>query len=531
MSPRFLLTWAVVVCCAAGFTPAKGQSLLRGDAKPGTDASALAAATLVVFNELDPESHELAVFYAEKRGIPKEQVLGIQCAVGEQISREEYDTRIAEPLRRAFTTNFWWTQRDPDSPLGPVVSNKIRFVALMRGIPLRIAPAVGYPDDKPNGPEPMGSRNEAAVDSELAVLGFPTRAISGALNNPYFRSYLPILEADRPELLLVCRLDGPSAAIVRRMIVDSLAAEKDGLNGFTYVDARGLGGENPGLQEGDRWLMAIAKKARESGAPVILDNGPGLFPEAYPMRHAANYFGWYAEHVSGPFAQGGHPFVPGAVACHIHSFSADTVRDREKNWVGPLLNAGVAATLGNVYEPYLALTPHLDVFHERLRAGFTFAESGYMAQRALSWMTTFVGDPLYRPYGARPNADGTSEWDLYREGAQKWFKTGRKSGQTALQQSGRKLRSGIIFEGLGLLELTAEGKTEALAAFQQARKFYQVPEDVLRVAIHEVILLIGMNRTSEAYALARSQIAAYPGVRATEVLKLFLPPSEPARKP
>ena len=60
-----------------------------------------------------------------------------------------------------------------------------------------------------------------------------------------------------------------------------------------------------------------------------------------------------------------------------------------------------------------ALTPHLDIFHDRLRAGFTFAESAYMSQRVLSWMTTFVGDPLYRPFkGAassrksRPRASG-----------------------------------------------------------------------------------------------------------------------------
>ena len=51
---------------------------------------------------------------------------------------------------------------------------------------------------------------------------------------------------------------------------------------------------------------------------------------------------------------------------------------------------GAAATLGNVYEPYLTLTPHLDVFHDRLCAGFTFAEASYMSQRVLSWMTTSV---------------------------------------------------------------------------------------------------------------------------------------------
>ena len=530
MSIRILLT--ALAALAVALSTATAQSLVGGGGKVD-DAAAMAAATLVVFNELDPDSRELAAFYASKRGIPKDQVMGLQCAVTEQISREEFDTRIAGPLRRAFTTNFWWTLREPDSPLGPVATNKIRFVVLMRGMPLKVSATTGYPEDKPSGPEPIASRNEASVESELAVLGFMVKGISGALNNPYFRSYLPILEADRPELLLVCRLDGPTPAIVRRMIEDTLAAEKNGLNGFTYIDARGLGADQPGLQEGDQWLMKLARKAREAGAPVVLDNGPGLYPDEYPMGHAANYFGWYSEHVDGPFERAGFQFVPGAVACHIHSFSGDTVRNSLKNWVGPLLTSGAAAVLGNVYEPYLALTPHLDVFHERLRAGFTFAESAYMAQRALSWMHTFVGDPLYRPYPPGRKVTGQPEWDAYREGAQKWFKSGRASGQAALLQSAKKLKSGIIFEGLGLLELTADGKSDALVSFQQARKFYKQPDDIVRAAIHEVILLQGMGRDSEAQALARREIAAHPETSAIAVLKMFLPPpsaAAPARK-
>src|SRR5581483_2155289 len=56
-----------------------------------------AAATLVVFNESDHDSVELAHFYAEKRGIPKEQVIGLKTAKTEEISRDEYEHSIAEP--------------------------------------------------------------------------------------------------------------------------------------------------------------------------------------------------------------------------------------------------------------------------------------------------------------------------------------------------------------------------------------------------------------------------------------------------
>jgi tetratricopeptide (TPR) repeat protein len=34
--------------------------------------------------------------------------------------------------------------------------------------------------------------------------------------------------------------------------------------------------------------------------------------------------------------------------------------------------------------------------------GFTFGEAAYAAQAGLSWQTTVVGDPLYRPFGKKP---------------------------------------------------------------------------------------------------------------------------------
>ncbi len=506
---------------------ASAQSLTLPE--PTLEQRSDAAATLVVFNENDPDSAELAKFYAEKRGIPKDQVLGLRCSKTEEITRAEFDVTLAEPLRRAFTSNFWWKLREPESPLGPVEWNRIRYVALMRGIPLKISATTSYPGDKPSGPPPISQHNEASVDSELALLGLP-HGISGAVNNPYYRSFSRIGDLQRPELMLVCRLDGPSPAIVKRMIIDSIAAERTGLDGFVYVDARGLGADNTGLKEGDDWLLKLATSARRKGFPVILDNGPAMFPDGYPMRRGAFYFGWYAEQVSETFMQSGFQFEPGAVACHIHSFSAVTVRDERKQWVGPLLAAGAAATLGNVYEPYLALTPHLDTFFERLASGFTFAESAYMSQRALSWMTTFVGDPLYRPF---PVLDLTQSkqkptpWDAYRTGARLWFDKDPEAGAAALQKSGRSLRSGIVFEGLGLLQLTVKANAAALSAFQSARKYYTNADDILRASIHEAILLKGMGRGTDGLALARKQMAAYPEAPAVTVFPLLFPELAP----
>ena len=274
-----------------------------------------AAATIVVFNVHDSDSVKLARFYAAKRGIANDHVVGLKCPVQEEITRADYDGTIAEPLREIFTKNGWWDLRPVDHPLGRIERNRIKFVALMRGMPLKIAPCGAYTGDRPMGPPEAAGHNEAAVDSELATLGAFNRMISGVRANEYYRSYSRILDVNLPGLMLVCRLDAPTREMVERMITDSLAAEKDGLRGFAYMDARNI--QQAGYKEGDQWIYAAANECRRHGIPAILDNGEGLFPEAYPMSRAAIYYGWYTGTVAGPFVRPDFRFPRGAIAVHI----------------------------------------------------------------------------------------------------------------------------------------------------------------------------------------------------------------------
>ena len=273
----------------------------------------------------------------------------------------------------------------------------------------------------------------------------------------------------------------------------------------------------------DLWLRNIAETARKKGSPVIFDNIEAMFPPFYPMRSVALYFGWYSQDVAGPFTRPDFRFQRGAVAVHIHSFSGQSLRDPRRFWCAPLLAAGAAATLGNVYEPYLGLTPALDIFHDRLRAGFTFAESAYMSQHFLSWMTTFVGDPLYRPFQAENELSSRrqprDEWESYAAGARTWFGQGPEAGAAALEASGSALKSGLVFEGLGLLQVAASIPEPAMQSFSRAAKFYGTAEDIIRVTIHEVLQLEALNRPGEALALARKRIAAFPATPAVEILK------------
>jgi tetratricopeptide (TPR) repeat protein len=63
---------------------------------------------------------------------------------------------------------------------------------------------------------------------------------------------------------------------------------------------------------------------------------------------------------------------------------------------------GATATMGCVDEPYLNGTPNMTFFFTRWLVGWTFGEAAYASQEVLSWQTTVIGDPLYRPFGKDP---------------------------------------------------------------------------------------------------------------------------------
>src|ERR1700675_4852755 len=106
----------------------------------------LAASTIVIYNKAALESADLARFYAKQRGIASDHIVGVTCSTDEEISREEYDSNIAEPLRETFKNQKWWTLRETPEQQTVVMSTSIRFVAVIKGMPLKIKPtAEPYP--------------------------------------------------------------------------------------------------------------------------------------------------------------------------------------------------------------------------------------------------------------------------------------------------------------------------------------------------------------------------------------------------
>ena len=209
------------------------------------------------------------------------------------------------------------------------------------------------------------------------------------------------------------------------------------------------------------------------GIPVFTDIRAATLPQNFPMSDCAFYLGWYTGNADGPFLNPAFRLRRGAVACHIQSFSAATLKSDKLNWCGPLVAHGACGTLGNVFEPYLPLTANLDIFTDRLLAGYTLAEAGWASTQVLSWMSVVIGDPLYRPFAVAPG-DGdknvAADYKALRLAAQRWGKPEDAAELTAnLMRAAESLKSPVIYEFLALRAQSGDAK-----AWPAAKKCYDL---------------------------------------------------------
>jgi uncharacterized protein (TIGR03790 family) len=463
----------------------------------------LAQHLLVVYNSRDPDSKALADYYAEQRSLAADHVLGIDCPIQEEITRKQYEENVREPIISYIYEKNWMERRSERALINngtitvlAATRNDIWAMVLMRGVPLRIAedPNVhGSMEDLPRM-----ETNAAAVDSELALLpmfGFPP---GGVVPNLFYDEFSTGLVRAGPELatklILVTRLDGPTPADVHRMIDDSLYAEENRLAGLAVIDSRGITDPGDPYRAGDEWLKRARGDLEKGGWSVYFDDKPDVLPATDPCNRVALYLGWYHEGAIGPWITPPDRFVRGAIAYHLHSFSATTVRSPTTGWVGPLLAHGAAATMGCVYEPYLEFTPHLDIFTHRLLAGNYFAEAAYACQRGLSWMVTVVGDPLYRPFkqsidaavaGDEPPSADHYDWLLLQQ-TQLGVNSGEIPDTVESLEHELDVPGAVAQEGLGdlLAGLTGSAAEKAtVRAYREAGTLDRLPVDQIRVGL------------------------------------------------
>lgn len=493
----------------------------------------------VLYNSALPESKQLAEMYCDARSIPAENLIALDMPKVADISREEFDATILKPLRKHFEFKSWWKRQTDAGGITLPVVNKIRVLVLMRGVPLRIqqTPAKPVPEGKPQPPQdPISGHDEASVDSELAMFGAEGLPTVGVLKNQFYQSEKSITEANMPFLILTARIDAPSLATCERMIRDAVETEKTGLWGRAYVDIANK------FPQGDQWLEEVVKANEKAGIPTIVDRFNDTLPTNYPMTDAALYYGWYDWNVSGPFLNPAFRFRKGAVAMHLHSFSAEQLTNANKSWCAPLLERGAAVTVGNVYEPYLHMTHDFGIIQQRLLAGYSWVEACWMAMPVTSWQGVVLGDPLYRPFrhldGSGEKQDADIEYRALRAAMLQWGDQPLERGMQ-LEKGGERMKSGTIEEYRGL-DFIKNGKpAEAAEAFRKARDFYQKTGDKMRQDFNLITIDRAANRKELAVKGLRDALFRYGPVPEADALKGWLdildppppPPADPTKVP
>jgi tetratricopeptide (TPR) repeat protein len=227
------------------------------------------------------------------------------------------------------------------------------------------------------------------------------------------------------------------------------------------------------------------------------------------MSQIAFYAGWYDGNVSGPFTRPKVEFMPGAFAYHLHSYSAAHLRSTSQTWVGPLLAKGATITMGCVAEPYLGGTPDIAIFASRfIFNGFSFGEAAYASQPILSWQTTIVGDPLYRPFGKPAQqlheALVEKKSDLLEWSFLRLINMNIARGLSSIQMAAfaenilLTKQSSVLTEKLADL-YSAQGKpSSAIEMYERALDLKPSPEQKIRLRLALGERLIAANRNEDA---------------------------------
>jgi uncharacterized protein (TIGR03790 family) len=382
----------------------------------------------LVVNKNVPESRQVADHYIAKRGVPKDNVIELDLPKGEDISRSDYDAKLAGPIREALKDK----------------KDKAKVLLTTYGVPLRVGGQSPNDEEKKeleklrpdleaarkklseleknkeaDPKEVTAARSEvnklqnregvlthreshASVDSELMLLWWPKYKLDRWIPNPLYFQASESYRKGNPPAVLTSRLDGPSVEIVKGLVDAAVGVEAKGLVGDVVIDARGIsftpksgGDSGHGYGGYDESFRETAKLLEKAGMKVTLDNKNEVLP-AGSAKGVAIYCGWYSHANFVDCCE----YVPGAIAWHLASSEAVTLRNKEsKVWCPNLLKKGVAATLGPVSEPYTIGFPKPAEFFGFLATGeYTLVESYGRSVLFCSWMTVLVGDPLYNPF-------------------------------------------------------------------------------------------------------------------------------------
>jgi uncharacterized protein (TIGR03790 family) len=383
---------------------------------------------LVIVNGDIEQSVELGQYYCRQRNVPEENIMALSMGktLSNAITRDAYDKRIAEPVRKRLAGASGWGIKcllttygvpykvGPRGTLKDQAERLKRLQASAEQYEKKLASLKqGTANEAVRGKNEqarikleltamrneidriLGKETAASVDSELSMVRFePYELCRWQPNQFYINNEYHV---DLFLTVMVCRLDGPTPEIARGLVDKAIKAEKTGLHGVAYIDSRGMPDDKQlySMGRSDQAMRDLAVLLRFRTTFEVKEERTGkLFaPGACPQT--AIYCGWYSlkKYVDS------FDFVDGAIGFHIASLEAVDLRDANSTeWCPSMLVHGVTATLGAVNEPYLHAFPNPKEFFLELIDGKCLVEAFWRTQPCCSWQMVLIGDPLYTPF-------------------------------------------------------------------------------------------------------------------------------------
>jgi uncharacterized protein (TIGR03790 family) len=333
---------------------------------------------LIVVNQPSALSRQIGEYYAERRRIPASNICRLNASTDEEISRSDFDERIAKPIQKYL--------RDHG------LIEKVLYIVTTGGVPLKIRGNLGI------------SAEAASVDSELTLLYFDLHGrahpLPAGVANPFFAKTNAVFRHPDFPIYLVTRLAGFDFEDVKGMIERSLAARN---RGKFVIDLKGKDNTR-----GNAWLLQAAQQIPRDR--LVLDLTRTVLDH---QSDVIAYASWGSNDEDRKQRRLGFHWLPGAIMTEYVSTNGRTFARPPDSWnigawgdaratfagtpqslTADYIHDGVTGASGHVYEPYLQFTPRPNILLPAYYRGRNLAESYYLAIPMLSWMNIVVGDPL-----------------------------------------------------------------------------------------------------------------------------------------
>jgi uncharacterized protein (TIGR03790 family) len=377
-----LLFTAILVC---GCQTPQTNVVLPGSVKKirlnvnETEGTEDSKRVLVVCNIDSKDSIDLTEYYARKRKVPPQNIVQISVANTEEIGKRTFERNILAPIEEAIRK------------LAP--KQRIDFILLTKGIPLRIDSSTGHSVDSMIAGSPM--KDMAPAEPDVA----PSEDEILRVRNPYFGMSEPF-DSEKYDMYLVTRLDGFTLEDAKRMVERSVKAKPE--KGLFFFDRSPGRDQSPEAAESSGWLQLRMEKS----AGLLRSQGMETQVEVTktflnPGKKLMGYVSWGSNDDS--FDRDAYQtlqFHSGAIAETFVSTSARTFipTSSGQSLIGDLIAAGVTGVKGYVSEPWTVALCRPDMLMDRYTKGWTLAESFYCSSQMIKWKDVVIGDPICRAY-------------------------------------------------------------------------------------------------------------------------------------